>query len=247
MWKLSRSQIFKIYLLLVFEGSTSFRSVLVPAVVAVALMTLASLTGRLPIAMLFINRFTEQSVHQELDYQTLTVGLAFSASFCATLLVHRVSSKFMLLGSCSLMGASTVFMALLSYFQQDTAKGAWIMDSGAIVFIIAYEFGFGPLSWTVATELLPCRLPVELGLTASAGFFNAFNLLFAMTIWHLVSTIGISGIFIIHSVVSVLSYGFVLLSLPSPDVTQNASLSSIERYYHRLFLNEEDVLNESSL
>ena len=146
------------------------------------------------------------------------------------------------------MGVSSVFLALLFYFWQSAASAnTWITDTGALVFIAACESGFGPLSWVLATELMPSRTPVELGLTVTSSFFHAFNFIFALSIGSLVATIQVSGVFLIHAVVCALAYAFVLMGLPPPEVTDKASLTSIEHYFIAKPPSNDQEINESSI
>ena len=121
----------------------------------------------------------------------------------------------------------------------------WIVHSAIIIYLVAYHVGIGPLGWIIVVEFIPCRAPVEAGISAVSSCWWAFNLAFTMKLVHLTSAssmIKLPGLCAIYAVVACLLYALVLQTVPRSKVTYNRSLCQIERYsYKRYTLKKERV------
>lgn len=120
----------------------------------------------------------------------------------------------------------------------------WTVHSAIIIYLVAYHAGVGPLSWMVMIELIPCRTPVEAGISAVSSCWWAFNLAYSMTLIHLSgdsAPIGLSGLCAIYAVVACLLYAFVLQAIPPSKNIHNHSLCQIERYYNKKFSPKKEI------
>ncbi|XP_077913388.1 solute carrier family 2, facilitated glucose transporter member 10 isoform X2 [Halichoerus grypus] len=98
-----------------------------------------------------------------------------------------------------------------------------------MVFVSAFSFGFGPVTWLVLSEIYP----VEIRGRAFA-FCNSFNwasnLLVSLSFLHLIGTIGLSWTFLLYGLTAVLGLGFIYAFVPE---TKGQSLAEIDQQFQK--------------
>ncbi|KAM9249565.1 solute carrier family 2, facilitated glucose transporter member 10 [Dugong dugon] len=98
-----------------------------------------------------------------------------------------------------------------------------------MVFVSAFSFGFGPVTWLVLSEIYP----VEIRGRAFA-FCNSFNwaanLFISLSFLNLISAIGLSLTFLLYGLTAVLGLGFIYLFVPE---TKGQSLAEIDQQFQR--------------
>ncbi|XP_019492656.1 PREDICTED: solute carrier family 2, facilitated glucose transporter member 10 isoform X1 [Hipposideros armiger] len=98
-----------------------------------------------------------------------------------------------------------------------------------MLFVSAFSFGFGPVTWLVLSEIYP----VEIRGRAFA-FCNSFNwaanLFISLSFLDLIGTIGLSWTFLLYGLTAVLGLGFIYLFVPE---TKGQSLAEIDQQFQR--------------
>uniref|UniRef100_A0A2K6JNW8 Solute carrier family 2, facilitated glucose transporter member 10 n=2 Tax=Rhinopithecus bieti TaxID=61621 RepID=A0A2K6JNW8_RHIBE len=98
-----------------------------------------------------------------------------------------------------------------------------------MVFVSAFSFGFGPVTWLVLSEIYP----VEIRGRAFA-FCNSFNwaanLFISLSFLDLIGTIGLSWTFLLYGLTAVLGLGFIYLFVPE---TKGQSLAEIDQQFQK--------------
>uniref|UniRef100_A0A8D0VCA3 Solute carrier family 2, facilitated glucose transporter member 10 n=1 Tax=Sus scrofa TaxID=9823 RepID=A0A8D0VCA3_PIG len=98
-----------------------------------------------------------------------------------------------------------------------------------MVFVSAFSFGFGPVTWLVLSEIYP----VEIRGRAFA-FCNSFNwaanLFISLSFLDLIGAIGLSWTFLLYGLTAVLGLGFIYLFVPE---TKNQSLAEIDQQFQK--------------
>ncbi|XP_016060301.1 PREDICTED: solute carrier family 2, facilitated glucose transporter member 10 [Miniopterus natalensis] len=98
-----------------------------------------------------------------------------------------------------------------------------------MIFVSAFSFGFGPVTWLVLSEIYP----VEIRGRAFA-FCNSFNcatnLIISLSFLDVIGTIGLSWTFLLYGLTAVLGLGFIYLFVPE---TKGQSLAEIDQQFQR--------------
>ncbi|XP_014642881.1 PREDICTED: solute carrier family 2, facilitated glucose transporter member 10 isoform X2 [Ceratotherium simum simum] len=98
-----------------------------------------------------------------------------------------------------------------------------------MVFVSAFSFGFGPVTWLVLSEIYP----VEIRGRAFA-FCNSFNwatnLFISLFFLDLIGAIGLSWTFLLYGLTAILGLGFIYLCVPE---TKGQSLAEIDQQFQR--------------
>ncbi|XP_062950562.1 solute carrier family 2, facilitated glucose transporter member 10 [Cynocephalus volans] len=98
-----------------------------------------------------------------------------------------------------------------------------------MVFVSAFSFGFGPVTWLVLSEIYP----VEIRGRAFA-FCNSFNwatnLFISLSFLDLIGAIGLSWTFLLYGLTAVLGVGFIYLFVPE---TKGQSLAEIDQQFQK--------------
>ncbi|XP_039335609.1 solute carrier family 2, facilitated glucose transporter member 10 isoform X3 [Saimiri boliviensis] len=110
-----------------------------------------------------------------------------------------------------------------------------------MVFVSAFSFGFGPVTWLVLSEIYP----VEIRGRAFA-FCNSFNwaanLLISLSFLDLIGTIGLSWTFLLYGLTAVLGLGFIYVFVPE---TKGQSLAEIDQQFQKRRKNDAGVCSVS--
>ncbi|XP_006839393.1 PREDICTED: solute carrier family 2, facilitated glucose transporter member 10 [Chrysochloris asiatica] len=98
-----------------------------------------------------------------------------------------------------------------------------------MVFVSAFSFGFGPMTWLVLSEIYPAEIRGR-----AFAFCNSFNwatnLLISLSFLDLIRAIGLSSTFLLYGLTAVLGLGFIYLFVPE---TKGQSLAEIDQQFQR--------------
>ncbi|XP_055964425.1 solute carrier family 2, facilitated glucose transporter member 10 isoform X2 [Sorex fumeus] len=98
-----------------------------------------------------------------------------------------------------------------------------------MVFVSAFSFGFGPVTWLVLSEIYPAQIRGR-----AFAFCNSFNwaanLFISLSFLDLMGTIGLSWTFLLYGLTAVLGLGFIYWFVPE---TKGLSLAEIDKQFQR--------------
>ncbi|XP_036862135.2 solute carrier family 2, facilitated glucose transporter member 10 isoform X3 [Manis javanica] len=107
-----------------------------------------------------------------------------------------------------------------------------------MVFVSAFSFGFGPVTWLVLSEIYPAEIRGR-----AFAFCNSFNwaanLFISLSFLDLLGTIGLSWTFLLYGLTAVLGLAFIYFFVPE---TKGQSLAEIDQQFQRRRLSEYVLL-----
>ncbi|XP_005862232.1 PREDICTED: solute carrier family 2, facilitated glucose transporter member 10 isoform X2 [Myotis brandtii] len=98
-----------------------------------------------------------------------------------------------------------------------------------MVFVSAFSFGFGPVTWLVLSEIYPAEIRGR-AFAFCSSFNWAANLFISLSFLDLIGTIGLSWTFLLYGLTAVLGLGFIYLFVPE---TKGQSLAEIDQQFQR--------------
>ena len=170
-----------------------------------------------------------------------SVGVAFvklMMTGVSTALVDRAGRRILLLIGILCMAVALLTMALgFGIYPPDDdsdssdASGDTLPTFVSIIVILAmmlyvsgYQIGFGPISWTMISEIFPVNVRSQaLSLAVIVNFVS--NVIVTVTYVPLQQLLTLAGAYVLYLVVAVLSILFVFFIVPE---TKNRSLEQIE-------------------
>ncbi|XP_019619677.1 PREDICTED: solute carrier family 2, facilitated glucose transporter member 12-like [Branchiostoma belcheri] len=137
-------------------------------------------------------------------------------------LIRRVLRKHPnAVSSVEFVGNETEDGTELEVMVPDSAKGISLLT--LMVFVAAYAFGFGPVSWLVLSEIFPVNVKGRaVALTTVLNWGT--NLVISLSFLNLVESVGISVVCQGYAVMGVIAAVFILLVVPE---TKNRTLEQI--------------------
>ncbi|CAG9862160.1 unnamed protein product [Phyllotreta striolata] len=164
------------------------------------------------------------------EISAIIVGLVlFLASFLGPLIVDRKGRKFLLV--CSAIGCiiSEGVMGVYFWFLQEDNNSSmsgvsWIPLACLIVYVVTFNVGFGPLPYTVTSEVLPNNVKFYL---ATVTGFTGWLVSFLVTKFFndLNAVLGKGGTFFLFGGFCVCALVFILLVVPE---TKGKSFQEIQ-------------------
>ncbi|XP_054996326.1 solute carrier family 2, facilitated glucose transporter member 10 isoform X2 [Sorex araneus] len=98
-----------------------------------------------------------------------------------------------------------------------------------MVFVSAFSFGFGPVTWLVLSEIYPAQIRGR-----AFAFCNSFNwaanLFVSLSFLNLLGSIGLSWTFLLYGFTAVLGLGFIYWFVPE---TKGLSLAEIDKQFQK--------------
>lgn len=171
---------------------------------------------------------------------TGVTGVVFMVSTIpAMLLIDRVGRKPMLLFGSGLMWAAMVIAGIIvSQFQDDWAHHAdagWVAVAFIWVYIFAFGFTWGPVSWTLVSEIFPLSIRAKgASFGASSNWVNNFAVAFftppMLEAWEW-------GTYIFFAVFLAIGIVWVWFFIPE---TKGATLEEMDRVF-KSHSGEEDA------
>jgi len=161
----------------------------------------------------------------------VTVVIMGLTSTLTVALVDRVGRKVLLLSGCTIMCLALLSLAL-GFWGWDEADGKhalhyWQQELvlwGMFVYIAGYQVGYGPITWTLLSEIYPSEIRgTAMALSVEVNFFCKFLIQLGFPIvQHL---LGWGCTFIVFSSFLVLSFLFIFLKVPE---TRGMTLEEIQ-------------------
>uniref|UniRef100_A0A8C3WA60 Solute carrier family 2, facilitated glucose transporter member 10 n=1 Tax=Catagonus wagneri TaxID=51154 RepID=A0A8C3WA60_9CETA len=105
----------------------------------------------------------------------------------------------------------------------------WTALGCMMVFVSAFSFGFGPVTWLVLSEIYPVEIRGR-AFAFCSSFNWAANLFISLSFLNLIGAIGLSWTFLLYGLTAVLGLGFIYLFVPE---TKNQSLAEIDQQFQK--------------
>ncbi|CAH6776767.1 solute carrier family 2, facilitated glucose transporter member 10 [Phodopus roborovskii] len=96
-----------------------------------------------------------------------------------------------------------------------------------MLYVSAFSFGFGPVTWLVLSEIYPTEIRGR-AFAFCSSFNWAANLFISLTFLDLIGAIGLSWTFLMYGMTAVLGLAFIYLLVPE---TKGQSLAEIEQQF----------------
>lgn len=187
------------------------------------LLMVMVLVGFQPLSGCDVVQFYTQTIFEETgtdipsDIAAIIVGaVQMVFGLVAPFFADHVGRKPMLLLSSLVMVLAEVPLGIyfyLNHIGHDTTKIQWLPILCLILYVIAFNFGFGPLAWTVMGEVFPSHVKtVACGITASFVWLCSFTT--TRFFFSIADGIGTGGAFWLFAAFSLLAGIFVLVVVP---------------------------------
>lgn len=206
-------------------GNKRFRPQLICGIGVIALQ---QITGQPSVLYYAATIFEDAGINSAAN---LAVG-AFKllATFFSVVLVDRMGRKQLLYVGNTVMALSLA--AVCVAFSNYDSSGGLNLQKGVIIgmllcYIGGYQVGFGPVAWTLISEVFPLEVRGQaVALAVQANFF--LNLLVSLLFLVELNAIGSTATFGIFAVILVYSLYFVHKYVPE---TKGLSLEQIEKFF----------------
>ncbi|KIH93270.1 MFS quinate transporter [Sporothrix brasiliensis 5110] len=152
---------------------------------------------------------------------------------------ERVGRRSMLVGGAALMAACQITTAIVVKTIPPPAEGR-VTSSGIAtvaliyIFVIIYNFSWGPLPWPYVSEIFPARIR-EPGIAVGVGSQWLFNFVFSLTTPYMMKGLGGWGTFLLwgifDAVIAVVSFFFL----------RETKGLSLEKIAHQKFRKSADA------
>ncbi|KAG5860680.1 hypothetical protein JTB14_006689 [Gonioctena quinquepunctata] len=178
--------------------------------------------------------FSAAGTNVSADVAAIIVGVVlFLASFGGPLLVDRKGRKFLLICSASGLIISESVLGLYFYLQDKTNVSldgcSWLPILCLVIYTVTFNIGFGPLPYTVTSEILPSNVKFFL---ATVSGFMLWLVSFIVTKFFndLNSALGRGGTFWLYAAFSFVALLFIIFVVPE---TKGKSFQEIQRILDR--------------
>nr|CAH7743813.1 unnamed protein product [Callosobruchus chinensis] len=198
-------------------------------IVALGLSSLQQLSGLAAILAYTQNIFDDAGSNFSPEISSIIVGtVLFLASFGGPLIVDKRGRKFLLV--CSSIGIITSESVLGVYFylKERTTVSieniSWLPVLCLMVYVITFNIGYGPLPYTITSEILPSNVKFHLAtITGFSGWLMSF--LVTKFFGALNEALGTCGTFWLFSGICVFGLLFIIIVVPE---TKGKSFQEIQ-------------------
>ena len=158
-----------------------------------------------------------------------TVVIMGLTSIMTVSLVDRVGRKVLLLCGCALMAVSLLALSVgfWSYDEEYPHLYKWqqnIVLWSMFVFIASFQVGYGPITWTVLSEIYPSEIRgTAMALSVEVNFFFKFVVQLCFPV--IQGILGWKYTFICFACLGFVSFAFILIKVPE---TKGLSLEEIQ-------------------
>ncbi|KAJ8946912.1 hypothetical protein NQ314_008711 [Rhamnusium bicolor] len=173
--------------------------------------------------------FSTAGTNVSADVASIIVGVVlFLASFVGPLVVDRMGRKFLLLCSSSGIIVSETTLGIYFYLQDNTDVNldgiSWLPILCLVVYVVTFNIGFGPLPYTITSEILPSNVKF---LLATVTGFTGWLMSFIVTKFFndLNEALGRGGTFWLFSGFCVFAFFFIIFVVPE---TKGRSFQEIQ-------------------
>ncbi|CAB4070122.1 TRET1 [Lepeophtheirus salmonis] len=121
--------------------------------------------------------------------------------------------------SVSSLGISFTLIVMGVYFHLKEIKHpsldniSWLPLVDLMIYIFAFNLGYGALTWVTAAEILPSKIR-SLATSLSVGFVCLISFLLTYTFGLLIGIIHIRGVFWLYGGLSLLGFLYILKFIP---------------------------------
>lgn len=160
----------------------------------------------------------------------VTVVIMGLTSIMTVSLVDRVGRKVLLLSGCAIMALALLALSFgfWSYDEENPQLYKWQQQMvlwSMFVFIAAFHVGYGPITWTVLSEIYPSEIRgTAMALSVEVNFFFKFVVQLCFPL--IQGVLGWKYTFISFACLGVVSFVFILLHVPE---TKGLSLEEIQQ------------------
>ncbi|KAK8736442.1 hypothetical protein OTU49_005008 [Cherax quadricarinatus] len=217
----------------------------------VALITVVNRCSGYNAIITYCATFLNQAVPAVSEYWAaagVTLMQVFS-TIGAAIFVDHLGRRKLLMASIAAMAVALATIAVCEVATQHGAGGSWVAILAAILYVSAYSFGVGPITWVLVGELFPqAAREKAAALISVLNWFLAF--IITKTYFRLESLTGIAGTCGVYSSVCVI--GLILVYFLVPE-TKGRTLGEIEAYFTytqrswKVVKNKRDVTLSSIL
>lgn len=217
----------------------------------VALVTVVNRCSGYNAIITFCATFLHQAVPAVSEYWAATVVTLMQvfSTVGAAVFVDKLGRRKLLMTSIAAMAIALATIAICEVATKYGAGGSWVAILAAIVYVSAYSFGVGPITWVLVGEMFPQAAREKAAAVISVlNWFLAF--IITKTYFRLESLTGIAGTCTVYSSVCVI--GLILVYLLVPE-TKGRTLGEIEAYFTytqrswKVVKNKRDVALSSIL
>lgn len=207
--------------------------VLKPLLVSLTLMVLEQASAFNVVIFYCVDIFAQAGTGLNEYWSSIIVAVVqVVATFLGTFLVDKAGRRPLLIFSEVVMGLSFVALGIFFYLKKINNDHipvglGWLPLVSVAIFIIAFSFGIGPLSWTVMGEVLhPDVKGICSAIATSFVWFSAFVV--TKIYQTLVDAVGIHWSFWIFASVSLVGTVIVYVFVPE---TKGKTLEEIQREF----------------
>ncbi|ODM96216.1 Facilitated trehalose transporter Tret1-2 [Orchesella cincta] len=220
------------------NSKASFKDLLKPVVlkplaVSLTLMVLEQASAFNVVIFYCVDIFAQTGTGLDSYWSSIIVAIVqVLATVAGTFFVDKAGRRILLIWSEFFMGISFVALGAFFYIKmtnQDHIPSGlgWLPLVSVLVFIIAFSFGIGPLSWTVMGEILhPDVKGLCSGIATAFVWFSAFVV--TKIYQTLVAAVGIHWSFWIFASVSLIGTVIVYVFVPE---TKGKTLEEIQQLF----------------
>jgi SP family galactose:H+ symporter-like MFS transporter len=149
---------------------------------------------------------------------------AVAAVVVSSRLIDRLGRRPILLGGITAMGIASAILVVAFA----TGPSPVLAIAGILLFTMAFNFGYGAIVWTYASESFPARLRTQGG-SAMLTSDLAANIVVGIVFLSALGALGGAWTFAVFAVLSVLAFAFVYLLAPE---TKGRQLEDIRGYWY---------------
>ncbi|XP_040574979.1 facilitated trehalose transporter Tret1 isoform X2 [Lepeophtheirus salmonis] len=210
------------------------REIWSPLFISLGLMLFSQFSGISIILNYTVDIFTAAAGSSDQFLGTVCVGIALLLSnMCTLFLVSKMRRRTML--SVSSLGISFTLIVMGVYFHLKEIKHhsldniSWLPLVDLMIYIFAFNLGYGALTWVTAAEILPSKIR-SLATSLSVGFVCLISFLLTYTFGLLIGIIHIRGVFWLYGGLSLLGFLYILKFIPE---TKDKNEKEIQAHFKR--------------
>ena len=149
---------------------------------------------------------------------------AVAAVVVSSRLIDRLGRRPILLGGITTMGIASAILAVAFA----TGPSPVLAIAGILIFTMAFNFGYGSMVWTYASESFPARLRTQGGSAMLTSDLFA-NIVVGIVFLNALGALGGSWTFAIFAVLSAVAFAFVYVLAPE---TKGRQLEDIRAFWY---------------
>ncbi|CAL4150851.1 unnamed protein product, partial [Meganyctiphanes norvegica] len=203
---------------------------LLPVIFAVILLILKESSGQFVVVLFVMHIFKVADVSLSPHWSSVLVGCARMVANLVCCLLLTLCKRRPLLATASMIASCAMSILGLYFYTHDTVDWpGWVPLACLMTFMLAYGGGIGPVSFLLATEILPGSVRgVGSGLAQAA--FSSVQFTFSRTFGEAQEALGIYTCLWLYAT-GCLALALFTLLLPE---TRQLTLEQVEEYWEKL-------------